>query len=118
MNNWECLVAVSPLVLEDRAYPCTAYPCWYVLRCSQIVQLEGLFGAMNKNSEVVTGHTKIAAHLISTPLLKEQSLQQATIFFREFVENVPNLLLHLPLGDGFGGTNRWIGNGIDDSGVS
>ena len=89
-----------------------------MFRFSQIVQLEGLFGAMNKNSEVVTGHTKIAAHLIFTPFLKEQSLQQAAIFFREFVESLPNPLLHLPPGYGFGDTNSWIANGIEDSGVS
>ena len=51
---------------------------------------------MNKDSEVITVYAKITAHLIFTPLLKEQSLQQAAIFFREFVENLPNPLLHLP----------------------
>lgn len=69
---------------------------------------------MNQNSEVVTGHAKIAAHLIFTALLKEHSLQQASIFFREFVENLPNPLLKLPPGNGFQDTHTRIGNSIHD----
>lgn len=60
-------------------------------------------------------YTKIAAHLVFTALLKEQSLQQAAVFFREFIENVPNPLLHLPQGDGVGDANGSVGDGIDKS---
>ena len=70
---------------------------------------------MNKDSEVLAVYTKIAAHLMFTALLKEQSLQQAAIFFREFVENLPNPLLHLPQGDGVGDANGLVGDGIDES---
>ena len=72
---------------------------------------------MKKNSEVVTSYTKIAANLIFTPLLEEQRLQQAAIFFREFIENLANLLLHLTPGDGFEDTNGRIEHGIDDFGI-
>ena len=69
---------------------------------------------MNQDPEVVTGHTMIAAYLIFTPLLKEKGLQQAAILFREFVQNLPHLLLHLPPGDGLKDADRRIKNGIDD----
>lgn len=114
-NNEGCFVAVSPLVRNERRYPGRVSPRWYVSRWSQIVRLEGLFGAMNKDSEVLAVYTKIAAHLIFTALPKEQSLQQAAIFFREFVENLPNSLLRLPQGDGVGDTNGSVGDGIDES---
>ena len=67
---------------------------------------------MNQNSEVVTGHAKLAAHLVFISLLKEHSLQQASIFFWELVENLPNLFLKLPPGDGFRDTHTRIENGI------
>ena len=70
---------------------------------------------MKQDPEVLTAYTKFAAHLIFTALLKEQSLQQAAVLFREFVENVPNLLLHLPQGDGVGNANRSVGDGIEES---
>ncbi len=70
---------------------------------------------MNKDPEVFPVYTKIAAHLIFIALLKEQSLQQAAIFFREFVENLPNPALHLAQGDGVGDANGLVGDGTDDS---
>jgi len=73
---------------------------------------------MNKNSEVVTGHSKIAAHLIFASLLKEHSLQQASIFFWEFVESLANSLLELVPCDRFKDTHTRIGNGIHDFGIS
>ena len=114
-NNYESFVAVRSPGREQRRFPGRINPRWCVSRCSQIVRLEGLFGAMNKNSEVLMVYPKIATHLVFTALLKEQSLQQAAVFFREFIENVPNPLLHLPQGDGVGDANGSVGDGIDES---
>src|SRR5215831_4012671 len=111
-NDRGCLVAVSPRVGAKRTYPARANPTRHSPRCPQIMRPEGLFGAMNQDPEVVTGHTMIAAYLIFTPLLKEKGLQQAAILFREFVQNLPHLLLHLPPGDGLKDADRRIKNGI------
>jgi len=82
------------------------------------VGLKRLFGPENKNSEVLAGHTTVATHLIFSLLFKEQSLQQAAILFREFVQSLPNLLLNLLPGNDFNDANRGIENRIDDFVIS
>ena len=115
--NWKCVAAVIPLRRAKRAYPGRANPGRYSSRCPQILRFEGLFGAVNKNPEVFTGHTKIAAHLIFIPLLEKEGLQQATVLSREFVESLPHLLLNLPPGNGFSDTDGRIQDGIDHLGI-
>ena len=112
MNDRKWFVLVSPVVREKRGYASKASPSRYFSRCAQIIRLEGLFGPINQNSEVVTGHAKRAAQLVFTSLLKEHSLQQASIFFWELVESLPNLLLKLPPSDGFRDAHTRIDNGI------
>src|SRR5215475_2810411 len=102
----------SSIVREKRGSASNAIPSRYFSRCAQIIRLEGLFGPINQNSEVVTGHAKLAAQLVFTSLLKEHSLQQTSIFFWELVESLPNLLLKLSPGDGFKDTYTRIENGI------
>ena len=70
---------------------------------------------MKENSEVLTVHTKLAAHFVFVTFLKEQSFDQAAIFFRELVENLPNGLLRLPRGDGVDDTDGRVGDAVDDA---
>jgi hypothetical protein len=73
-----------------------------------------LFGAKNKNSEVFARHTIVATHFIFSPLLKEQSLQQATILFGELIQSLPHFFLHFPSRNDFNHANGGIENRIDD----
>jgi hypothetical protein len=78
------------------------------------VRLKGLFGAMNQDSEVITVYAKIAAYFILTPLVQEHSLQQAAILFWQFIESLPNPLLHFPQPDSIASSNGSVGDGIDE----
>lgn len=73
---------------------------------------------MNKNSEVLAVDAKIQAYLVLVALLEEQGFHQATIFFRKFVENLPNFPLHLSSDEPVGGADAGVGNGGNESVVS
>lgn len=73
---------------------------------------------MKENSEVPTVHAQLAAQFVLVAFLKKQSSDQAAIFFREFVENLPNGLLHLPGGDGVDHTEGRVGDAVDDAVLS
>ena len=111
----EGFAAVHALPRGERSCPGRRNLPLGVLRLLQVVRLERLFGAMKENSEVLTAHTKLAAHFVFVAFLKEQSFDQAAIFFRELVENLPNGLLRLPRGDGVDDTDGRVGDAVDDA---